>query len=310
MNTQVILGAGGVIGNSLATELQLMNIQVRLMSRSHVGIQTDNDWFQGDLLNEKDVLKAVKGTEVAYLVAGLPYDTKIWQRDWPRVMNNVLKACESTGTKLVFFDNVYMYGFVDGWMTEDTPYNPCSRKGEVRAKVAETFMEHVKSNQIQGLIARSADFFGPGAAMTANYPMVFEMLAKGKAAKWLGDDTKRHSFTFTPDASKATALLGNSDKAYGEVWHLPSHHQALTGEEFIRKTANAFGAKASWSVLKPWMIKMAGWFNKMAAESMELLYQQTEDYLFDSSKFTARFFEPVTYEKGIQRTADYVKSQM
>ena len=30
--------------------------------------------------------------------------------------------------KLIFFDNVYMYGKVNGIMTEETAFNPCSKK--------------------------------------------------------------------------------------------------------------------------------------------------------------------------------------
>ena len=78
----------------------------------------------------KPLRSAVAGSVVTYLVAGLKYDHKVWQEQWPKVMRNAMDACKRHGSTLVFFDNVYAYGLVHGVMTEDTPYNPCSRKGE------------------------------------------------------------------------------------------------------------------------------------------------------------------------------------
>ena len=81
-------------------------------------------------------MNAVKGSQIAYLTVGLPYKTAIWQQSWPVIMSNLINACKEHSTKLVFFDNVYLYGRVDGWMTEETPINPCSKKVEVRAQIA------------------------------------------------------------------------------------------------------------------------------------------------------------------------------
>ena len=55
-------------------------------------------------------------------------------------MRNVVAACQSKNARLVFFDNVYMYGRVAGAMTETTPISPCSRKGGVRARIADYLM--------------------------------------------------------------------------------------------------------------------------------------------------------------------------
>jgi hypothetical protein len=45
-------------------------------------------------------------------------------------MDNAIEACKRARAKLIFFENVYMYGKVSGPMTEETPFNPCSKKGE------------------------------------------------------------------------------------------------------------------------------------------------------------------------------------
>jgi len=138
---QTILGAGGAIGLDLAIELKNFTEKVRLVSRNPRYVKGDEDLFKADLLNKHDVIRALEGSEVAYLVPGLQYKSVVWEEQWPRIIENAIESCNRNGTKLVFFDNVYMYGRVEGKMTEETPYNPISRKGEVRAKIARRLME-------------------------------------------------------------------------------------------------------------------------------------------------------------------------
>jgi nucleoside-diphosphate-sugar epimerase len=237
---QTIVGSGGVIGNGLSTALREYTSKVRLVGRNPSKVNSDDELYPADALNFKAISEAVKGSKVVYLTLGLPYSVKVWQRDWPVVMDNVIKACQEHGARLVFFDNVYMYGLVKGAMTEETPVNPCSRKGEVRAEIAEKLWHEIKHNKFEALIARSADFYGPGAVNTFVHPMVFEKLKAGKKASWLGNDQVKHAFTFTTDAIKGTALLGNTNKAFGQLWHLPTHAAALTGKEFIEEVGAEF----------------------------------------------------------------------
>jgi hypothetical protein len=72
---------------------------------------------------------------------------------WPRVMSNTIEACKRAGAKLIFFDNVYMYGKISGPVTEATPFNPCSKKGEIRANIATTLINGWKSGDFTGMIA-------------------------------------------------------------------------------------------------------------------------------------------------------------
>jgi len=109
--------------------------------------------------------------------------------------------------------------------------------------------------------------------------------------------------TYTPDAGKATALLGNTNSAYNQIWHLPTDKNALTGKEFIETAAKAFGVELKFMVLKKWMIQMVGMFVPVVKESIEMLYQNEYDYLFDSTKFEKAFnFTPTNYQDGIAAT--------
>jgi len=305
---QTILGSSGVIGNELAKSLTQYTNKIRLVSRHPKKANPTDELFTANLLKAEEVIKAVEGSEIVYLTVGIQYKTSMWQQQWPLIMKNVIEACKQNNSKLVFFDNVYVYGRVNGWMKEDTPIKPVSRKGEVRKQVTEMLMNEVENGNLKAIIARAADFYGPNTPLSFVTVTVFENFKKGKKAMWFIDAEKKHSFTYTPDAGKATAMLGNSDSTYNQVWHLPSDKNVLTGKEFIELSAEAFGVKPEYTVLKKWMIKMAGLFNSNVRESVEMLYQNDSDYLFDSTKFEKAInFRPTSYEEGIIKTVNSLK---
>lgn len=305
---QTILGSSGVIGKELAEALPKYTNKIRLVSRNPKKVNDGDKLVKADLLNAEEVFKAVEGSEVVYLTAGLQYDINVWKRDWPVIMKNVIDACMKNKSKFVFFDNVYSYGKVDDWMTEKAPVKPDSEKGKVRAKLNEMIMNEAKQGNLKAIIAKAADFYGPDTPLSFVNIMVFENFKKGKKAQWMLDVNKKHSFTYTPDAGKGTAILGNTDSAYNQIWHLPTNKNVLTGKEFIELSAEAMGVKPEYMVVKKWMLSIIGLFNKVVKENNEMLYQIDSDYLFDSTKFEKAFnYKPISYEEGIINTAKSLK---
>ena len=301
---QTILGANGVIARELVKTLPQYTNEIRLVSRMPKKINKTDQVLSADLTNYEQTQKAVEGSEIVYLTAGLDYTIKTWQMKWPLIMQNVINSCKKHNAKLVFFDNVYMYGKVEGIMTENTPINPCSKKGEVRAKISGMLLDEVKQGNLKASIARAADFYGPRTATSFVNALVFDNLKKGKKAQWMANVNKVHSFTYTPDAGRATAILGNTPDAFNQVWHLPTHSNPLTGKEFIKMVAETYGVKPNYMVLGKFMMQFAGLFNSIARESVEMLYQYEADYIFDSSKFEKAFdFKPMSYTEGIKHTA-------
>ena len=239
-----------------------------------------------------------------HLLVGLKYDHKVWEETWLRVMSNTIEACKRAGAKVIFFDNVYMYGKVSGAMTEETPFNPCSKKGEIRAKVAAALVNEWKSGALTGLIARAADFYGPGTSNGVPNLLVFGPFARKRKASWLVNDSVPHSFTYTPDAAQSLIQLAERTTAWNQTWHVPTTPNPLTGREFVALTAKEFGVAPKYRVLSRPMIRIAGWFDPLVAESYEMLYQNDSPYLFDSSKFAREFgYASTPYATGIRSTA-------
>lgn len=299
---QVILGGGGAIGTALANELKAYTSAVRIVSRHPKKVTESDELFRADLLDKAAVDQAVNGADVVYLVAGLPYRLSVWQRQWPTVLRNVINACKQHGARLVFFDNIYLYeGNSIGHLTESTPVNPPSKKGNVRAQLAQLILDDIHNGSLTAMIVRAADFYGPGISNSALQETVFKNLKKGKAAFWLGDRTKIHSFTYTPDAAKATALLGNTPDAYNQVWHLPTSDEKLTGNDWVQLFAGQLKVKNKVQSISTTMVRLLGLFNPLMKELVEMMYQNNQDYFFDSSKFKKRFpgFRITPYAEGV-----------
>lgn len=302
---QVILGSGGAIGTDLARELKNYTDKVRLVSRNPKKVNDDDELVKADLLQKEAVDKAVAGTDVAYLTAGLPYRVKVWQAHWPVVMDNVIAACKKHKTKLVFFDNIYLYDKNQlSPMTEETPVNPPGEKGKVRAKIAQQLMDETKAGNMKALIARAADFYGPGINNSLLNETVVKSLKRGKKANWFCSVNYLHNFTYTPDAAKATALLGNSETAYGQVWHLPTA-APITMKKWIEGFAKEFETAPKVMVVPKFMVALMGFINPLMKEMSEMLYQYDRNYDFDSSKFeTVYKMKPTPPEEGIKRVVE------
>ena len=303
---QTILGANGTIGSVLTKELVNYTDKIRLVSRNPRKVNESDELFPADLSNPAFVDQAVEGSDIVYLVLGFDYNLKVWEEKWPTLMRATINACIKHNARLVFFDNVYSYDInAIPHMTEESEYNPPSRKGAVRKQISQMLMDEVKAGKLMALIARSADFYGPGNDKSFANEMVYKNFLKGRRANWFIDADKKHSFTYTPDAAKATALLGNTDDAYNTIWHLPTDKNTITGREFIELFSKEMKVSNKLVVMPMWMVKLAGIFVPVLKEMREMMYQYDRDYFFDSSKFDKRFnFKTTTYQEGVRNTVE------
>lgn len=305
-STHVLLGAGGAISQCLARELKAHNKRIKLVSRS--GFELEGcESMRANLLDPDHTASAVSAGATVYLLAGLPYDQRVWLDAWPKIMQNVIAACKDKSARLIFFDNVYMYGRVKGPMTEETPYRPSSIKGQIRATIATMLQEEMAAGRLTAAIARSADFYGPYADQSGMLNIfVLAKLAAGKKPQILVDPSTRHSFTYTIDCGKALRILADDPDAFGQVWHLPTESPALTSEQLVEIAAKEFDRSPAFSVMPKWKFKLGGLFSRVAKEVYEMLYQNKYDYVFSSAKFEKRYsFQPTSYADGIAATIEH-----
>jgi nucleoside-diphosphate-sugar epimerase len=210
------------VGSSVVRELVSQGHRVRAVNRSGLvpalpGVEV----HRGDITTPAGAKAACDGAHVVYHCAAPAYDR--WVREFPRLTDAVSQGVAAAGAKLVFADNLYMYGPVSSPMTEDMPYAARNPKGRVRAEMAQALLAAHRSGSLRVAIGRASDYYGPGGINTIAGTTVFAAALGGKVARWVGPLDQPHSLSYLPDIAKGLVMLGNDGRADGQAWHLRRH---------------------------------------------------------------------------------------
>jgi nucleoside-diphosphate-sugar epimerase len=256
---QTILGSGGGIGVPLARELKNYTNQIRLVSRNPKKVNDTDELFPADVNVLTQIDRSIAGSEVVYVTIGFEYNLRTWQKIWPPFIQEVINSCIRHNAKLVFFDNVYMYSRESiPFMTESSKIDPPGKKGKVRQQLREMILKEIDNGKLTALIARAADFYGPENKNSTLTIMVADNLIKGKKAQMFGCPDKIHTYTYTPDAARATAILGNTPDAYNQEWHVPTTKEMITAQQWIKLIAKELDTEPKIQKVPAWMINMLG----------------------------------------------------
>lgn len=297
----VVLGARGVSGLALLDELKVRNLNFRGVVRSNdiPGVTC----MHANLLDKKETENATISASHVYLCAGLQYSTKVWERDWPIVMENVISACEKSNSKLIFLDNIYMYGPIplNVPFDESHPRSPSSKKGKVRKEISEMVIQAHKQNRIKAIVARAADFYGPNVTNCALYPSFIENIINNKNPQSIAKLKVRHTYSYIPDIAKALVILALEDSCYGEVWHLPVS-EAITITETTILINKILKTNYEASYLPSFLRKTLSFFIPSLGELNEMMYQFDYDYIMSYDKFKKKFpdFKVTRIEEGLR----------
>lgn len=304
---QVILGANGAIGIELAKELTKYSTDITLVSRNPKKVNQSDKLLSLDLTKKANVEKAIKGSDIVYVTIGFPYRASVWKQNWIPFITNVVESCIEHKSKLVFFDNIYAIGGDNvNHITEDSPFSPTSEKGKIREEVDKIILKNIENGKLKTIIARAPDFFG-GTSKENSIIMniVYDRLKKGKKAQWFCNADKIHSYGFVPDLAKGTAILGNAESAFNQIWNLPTSSEKTTGRKWVELFANEMNRRPALTILPNWLLKTAGIFVPIMKELAEMNYQYDRDYFFDSSKFNNHFnFKPTSNEMAVKKIVE------
>ncbi|BDD80345.1 NAD-dependent dehydratase [Tsukamurella pulmonis] len=300
---QTVLGANGQIGEELARYLHDHVTQdIRLVGRTPARVNATDEPVAADLLDAAATEKAVAGSDIVYLTVGLPMDSALWEARFPQMMENTIAAVREHGAKLVFFDNTYMYPQTAVPQVEGrTPFEPRGRKAAVRARITTRLQQEMDAGRIEAVIVRAPEFYGPGKTQGLTNTTVFDRIKAGKRPLVPVSADTRRSLIWTPDASRAMGLIGNTPDAYGRTWHLPIDQDRRTYRELIAIAAEVTGRTIPFSTIPLPVFTAAGLINAKAREASELLPRYGVDNIFDTTAFANRFpdFIPTSYRAGI-----------
>jgi nucleoside-diphosphate-sugar epimerase len=304
----VVFGATGGAGGAVVRELAAQGKRVRAVIRSGRGsLPAGVEVFKADLTDAASVRAACQGAAVVYQCANVPY--KEWHAQFPAMMAGAIAGASAANARLVFADNLYMYGKVDGPMTESTPYRPNGPKGELRAKLANTLMDAHKSGAVRATIGRASDYYGGGTNAIGG-DLVFAPLMAGKKVNWVGSLDAPHTMSYVENFAKGLVTLGERDEALGEIWHIPSG-EPLTGRQFLTMAFEAAGKPAQIGNYARPMLILAGLFIPAARDVQETLYQFEAPFIMDTSKYERTFGAGwlIPHREAIRRTVDWYRQR-
>jgi nucleoside-diphosphate-sugar epimerase len=305
----VVFGATGGIGRAVTEELVRRGRRVRAVSRQGAVIQGAEP-IGVDASQPDAAVAAAAGAAVIYHCVNPGYTR--WPELLPQVSRSIVHAAEATGAKLVYADNLYAYGHVEGPLREDLPAVATGRKGRTRVDVAAEMLAAQRDSRVRVAIGRASDYYGPhGANSNAGEP-VFARAAAGKRPFWNGRLDQPHTLHYLPDLARGLVTLADRKEADGEVWHLPAA-PPLTAQQFFDLILEAAGRPipAKAQTLPPPMLAIAGLFSPLMRELRETTYQFNAPFVIDSSKFERAFgaFDATPHQDAIEQTVQWFRSR-
>jgi nucleoside-diphosphate-sugar epimerase len=282
----VVLGAGP-LGLAVAGHLAARGNRVRIANRGGRADLPDGvQVVAANVAEVGDARRACDGATVVYHCANPPYAR--WPELHPPLMRAIIEGASSAGATLVFGDNLYAYGPVDGPLTEDLPRRAQGRNGRTRARVADDLLAAHEDGRVRAAIGRGSDFFGPHAHQSTVGDRVFARAVADKPAQVLGDPDTPHTVTYLEDFARALVTLGEREEALGKVWHVPNA-ETVTTRRFVEMVFAELGNFPRLRAAPRWGLVLAGLFNPTVRAVREQLYQSEHPWLVDSTRFERTF---------------------
>jgi nucleoside-diphosphate-sugar epimerase len=299
----------GAVGRETTAKLTARGDIVRIVQRYKPQQVPNGSTFQfADSIDREATIAACAGVDTVVCCIGLRYISTVWRREWPLVMSNLIDGCSLADARLVFADNLYMYGPQTTPLTEDMPLTTFGRKPALRAAITRQWKSAHDEGRIRAVAVRAADFYGPDVATSVISGFGVARLLAGKPVLSPYSPEQPHDFVYVPDFARAlVSLVDAPDDAYGQAWHVP-HAPTRSMREVLTLAASLIGVSPKFTVLPAALIPIIGLISKEVGETAEMRFQWDRPYLVDASKFGTRFWSDATsFETGLGETIAYYK---
>lgn len=305
---QIVFGASGGLGNAVVRALAAQGKRVRGVNRSgRADVPQGVEMAACDGADTARAREVCAGAAVVFHCANAPYTH--WPEMFPPLTDSIAEAAAAAGAKLVFGDNLYMYGPVDGPITEECPWAATDRKGRVRIEMANKLLAAHRAGKVRVVIGRASDFYGPGTGAAAMGDRVFLPALEGKTVRLLGDIDAPHTYTFVDDYARALVTLSEREEALGQVWHTPNA-DTLTTRQFVNLVFEIAGTKPRVQTAPRAIVTVMSWFDPMMREVKEMLYSWEAPYVVSHAKYAQAFGATVTpHAEAIRQTLDWYRGR-
>jgi nucleoside-diphosphate-sugar epimerase len=302
----VIIGSGPV-GLAVMDDLLAQEKPIRLVNRSgEADVPQAVSVIAADVSKPDEAVRVCQGAAVVYHCAAPAYTR--WASLFPPLTKGILAGAKAAGARLVFADNLYAYGPVSQTLDENLPLNGIGPLTKTRQAMQTMLMDAHKAGEVEAVITKASDFYGPRATGTHMGDRVFPNVLKGKDASIIGDPDQPHSFTFIRDFARAMVILGESPKAAGQVYHVPEA-ETLTTREFVRRAAALAGQDVDVRGMGRGMVTFLGIFVPILRTLKEVMYQFEAPFVVDAHTFEEDFGQIATpLDEALRETLDWYRS--
>jgi nucleoside-diphosphate-sugar epimerase len=302
----VVWGTGPA-GQAIAKALLRRGHRVRMINRSGRSSLPGVEVVAGDAYDPTQVAALSAGATVVYQAAQPAYHK--WASDFPPLQHSMITGAARSGARLAVVENLYMYGAVDGPIHEGLPYAAHTRKGQVRARMAEALQAAHRNGTLPTVSVRGSDFYGPGVVQSALGERVFAAAIAGKPAEAISRLDVPHSYTYIDDVGEALVRVAASEQAYGRAWHVPNA-APLTQRELLALLFAELGTAPQSRVVSGMALRVVGLFVPGAREMIELLYEFQQPFIVDSSAYVAAFGDHATpIRQGLRQTIAWYRQR-
>ncbi len=299
MSTHVVVGATGGTGSALVHELLDRGEKVRAVSRKGDCAIPGVEAIAADASDAPRMREVCAGATAVCNCVNPPFDQ--WRAVYPEAIRALVAAAGATNAVLAFADDTWMYGRVDGPMTEETPARPVTELGVFRAWLAEMTLAAHYRGDAQVVIARAGELYGPNVESVLGQNL-FGRAVVGRRPIWFGNPDLPLTPTYIGDFARGLATVAADPQVWGRVWHVP-HAAPTTGRELIGRLGQRLGRQIKPLVVSAAMTKPLKAVSPVVRIGASLLYQFEQPFVVDSSKYlTAYHDQPTSYVDGIDRT--------
>lgn len=300
-----LFGAAGAAGRSIAAALSAAGRRYRAIGRSRPALEAafgSDPHAQIVTWNPDDpasIAAAAAGLHSAVYLVGVPYNRFELH---PPLMRNTLAGLTAAGVeRLILIGTVYPYGRArHNPVTEAHPREPHTFKGRMRLEQENLVLDAHGSNGLETLVLRLPDFYGPAVERSFLHG-IFHAAARGKRAQLLGPIDTPHEFVFMPDVGPVVAALTRAPHACGRVLHLAGAG-TITPREVATRAYALAGHQPKWLVAGKTALRMAGLFDPVMRELVEMHYLLSDPLFLDDSALQALIgpVKKTSYEDGIR----------
>lgn len=282
----VVVGAGAV-GSAVARVLTGHGRRVRVLTRS--GAPSADPLVEARAVDASDAeaFRAASERAVAiYNCVNPPYHR--WPQLWPPIAASLFAAAQAHDAVLATVGNLYVYGPVEGPMTEDLPMAATGAKGRTRAAMWRDALSAHEAGRVRVTEVRGSDYVGKDS-QSQFAASVLKAVRAGRTAWVLGALDAVHSWTFTDDVARTLVLAAADPAGWGRAWHVPSS-EPLTVRQVIADLARVAGApdprvrRVPWPVLRALSVGVP-----FLRELPEVMHQHTRPWVLDSSAATRQW---------------------